>query len=38
MITDLDIYRSAWVLIDHHGEDAAFWASQKADAILGLVD
>ena len=34
MITDLDIYRSARVLIDQHGEDAPFWAAQKADAML----
>jgi len=34
MITDLDINRSAWVLIDKHGEDAYFWAAQKADAML----
>ncbi len=34
MITDLDIYRSAWVLIDQHGEDAPIWAAQKADAML----
>ena len=34
MTTDLDIMRSAWVLIDQHGEDASFWAAQKADAIL----
>jgi hypothetical protein len=23
------IYRSAWVLIDQHGEDASSWAAQK---------
>ena len=34
MITDLDIYRSARVLIDQHGEDAPIWAAQKADAML----
>ena len=34
MITDLDIYRSAKVLIDQHGEDAPIWAAQKADAML----
>ena len=33
-ITDLDIYRSAKVLIDQHGEDAPIWAAQKADAML----
>jgi hypothetical protein len=34
VITDLDIYRSAKVLIDQHGEDAPIWAAQKADAML----
>jgi hypothetical protein len=34
MITELDIYRSARVLIDQHGEDAPIWAAQKADAML----
>ena len=34
MITDLDIYRSAKVLIDQRGEDAPIWAAQKADAML----
>ena len=34
MIADLDIYRSAKVLIDQRGEDAPIWAAQKADAML----
>ena len=34
MITDLDIYRSANVLIHEHGEDAALEAAQRADAML----
>ncbi len=34
MISDLDIYRSARVLIDQHGEDAPIWAAQKADEML----
>jgi hypothetical protein len=34
VIADLDIYRSARVLIDQHGEDAPIWAAQKADAML----
>jgi hypothetical protein len=38
MITDLDIYRSAKVLIDQHGEDAPIWAAQKADAMLDRCD
>ena len=32
--TDLDIYRSAKLLIDQHGEAAAIEAAMKADAML----
>ena len=34
MISDLDIYRSAQVLIREHGEDAALEAAHRADALL----
>ena len=34
MTFDLDIYRSASVLIREHGEDAALEAVQQADAML----
>ena len=34
MPSDLDVYRSASVLIDHHGADALFEAAQRADAFL----
>ncbi len=34
MIPDLDIYRSANVLIRTHGEDAAIEAAKHADAML----
>ncbi len=34
MTTDLDIYRTANVLIREHGEDAALEAAQCADAML----
>ncbi len=34
MILDLDIYRSAYVLIREHGEDAALEAAMRADAML----
>jgi hypothetical protein len=34
MIRDLDIYRTATVLIREHGEDAALEAAQRADAML----
>ncbi len=32
MTTDLDIFRSAKLLIDQHGEDAARRAAMQADA------
>ncbi len=40
MISNLDIYRTANVLIREHGEDAALEAAQRADAMLekGSVD
>ncbi len=38
MISDLDIYRSANVLIREHGEDAALEAAQRADAMLAKGD
>ncbi len=34
MTSDLDIYRSAAVLVREHGEDAALEATQRADAML----
>ncbi len=32
MIPDLDIYRSAQVLVKHHGQDAPTHAAMRADA------
>ncbi len=34
MILDLDIYRSANVLVKQHGEDAPIHAAMRADAML----
>ncbi len=34
MTSDLDIYRTANVLIREHGEDADLEAAQRADAML----
>jgi hypothetical protein len=34
MTSDLDIYRTASVLIREHGEDAALEAAMRADAML----
>ena len=38
MTSDIDIYRSAHVLIQQHGEGAAFEAAMKADAMLDKGD
>ena len=34
MIPDLDIYRSAQVLVKRHGQDAPIEASMRTDAML----
>ncbi len=34
MTTDLDIYRTANVLVKRYGEDAAIEAAMRADAML----
>ncbi len=38
MISDLDIYRSANVLIKQHGQDAPIEAAMRADAMLEAGD
>ncbi len=38
MPTDLDIYRSAKLLIDQHGQDAALEAVKRADELLDAGD
>ena len=38
MPSDLDIYRSAKLLIDQHGEAAARHAAMRADALLEAGD
>ncbi len=38
MIPDLDIYRSANVIIKRHGEDAPIHAAMRADAMLEAGD
>ncbi len=34
MISDIDIYRSAQVLVKRHGQDAPIHAAMRADAML----
>ncbi len=38
MISELDIYRSAPVLVNQHGEDAPIHAAMRADAMLEAGD
>ncbi len=38
MIPDLDIYRSANVLVKRHGKDAPIHAAMRADAMLEAGD
>ena len=38
MILDLDIYRSAQVLVKRHGEDAPIESAMRADATLEAGD
>ena len=38
MVTDLDIYRSAKLLIDQHGDEAPIHAAMQVDAMLDAGD
>ncbi len=38
MVPDLDIYRSANLLVTQHGEDAPVHAAMRADAMLEAGD
>ena len=38
MIPDLDIFRSAQVLVKYHGQDAPIHAAMRADAMLDKGD
>ena len=38
MVPDLDIYRSANVLVKHHGQGAPIHAAMRADAMLDKGD
>ncbi len=38
MTPDLDIYRSAQVLVKQHGQDASIEAAMRADAMLDKGD
>lgn len=38
MIPDLDIFRSANILVKHHGEDAPIHAAMRADELLEAGD
>ncbi|MFZ0695181.1 MAG: hypothetical protein WAN51_13735 [Alphaproteobacteria bacterium] len=38
MLSDIDIYRSAYVLIEQHGADASVQAAMKADKFFSNGD
>ncbi len=38
MIPDIDIFRSAHLLVKHHGQDAPIEAAMRADAMLEAGD
>ena len=38
MIPDIDIHRSAWLMIRRYGEDAAVQAAMRGDEVLGNGD
>ncbi len=38
MVPDLDIYRSANLLVKHHGQDAPIEAAMRADELLEAGD
>ncbi len=38
MVPNLDIYRSANLLVKHHGQDAPIHAAMRADAMLEAGD
>jgi hypothetical protein len=38
MIPDIDIHRSAWLMIRRHGDDAAMQAAMRADQLLDAGD
>jgi hypothetical protein len=38
MTSDLDIYRSAQVLVKRHGENTAVETAMRADAVLEMGD
>ncbi len=38
MTSDLDIYRSAKLLVDQHGDDAPIFAAMQADKCLAAGD
>ena len=37
-IAQVDVWRAANILVKHHGEDAALFAAQRADALLAEGD
>ena len=38
MVSDLDVYRTAKLLVDHHGDEAPIHAAMRADELLDKGD
>lgn len=38
MVSEIDIWRSANVLVKQHGDDASFYAAQRVDAMAECGD
>lgn len=38
MISDLDVYRCAQMMLRQHGDEAALFAAERADALLAAGD
>ena len=36
--SDLDVYRSAWLMVQQHGDDTAIQAAMRANALLDQGD
>ena len=38
MTSDLDVYRSAWLMVQQHGDNAEIQAAMRADTLLDQGD
>jgi len=38
MIAEIDIWRTAWLMVEHHGESAEFVTATRSDELLDCGD